>query len=283
MSMEQINVGKLLSAINRAEDIMFLILNEEERKDKLMSRIIYAYLDEDLCNINKELLKKYGYDDVNYDFFMLNQNEIRYDTKVVYKIDTSERIEDILSDFYSNKNRIIKDCDDVISKTLYFSNKYNKFIDELADIMNNDNSLKLSKQFKTTMNRHYDNTIPLDSQKVIYNYICKKNVINYGYIRINIKCDVFKYKKTPVEYWDMFKKRILEKLAEDLLSCANIFNIKTTLVEQKFIINSCSNNKKFRVYNLFKEYRYTCATTKKFIKNNEEAFNSKFATVPEFK
>lgn len=289
--MEQIDVGKLLVGINCSENLMYILSKKQESTEQLISRIIYNYINNDLYAINEYVLTKYGYSNCHYNFFGLNDTKIVYSKKVIYEIKTEDKLEDILADFYSNKARIIKECDEMVEKVVYFSNKYNTFINDLVTVMNNDKSLDLNKQFKITEDIPYD-VVDMKTFKVIkssflnnniYNNICKKNVINYGYVKINIPYTVIKYASSASSYWKLksFRQGVLEDIANNLLVLINIYHTRTSLTEQKFIINNYCDRSKMK--KTFDNYKFTCAATKKFIKNNENAFNNKSMKIPEFK
>lgn len=289
--MEQVDVGKLLVGINCSGNLMYMLSKKQESTEQLISRIIYNYINKDLYAINECVLTKYGYSNCHYNFFGLNDTKIVYNKKVIYEIKTEDKLEDILADFYSNKTRIIKECDEAVEKVVYFSNKYNAFINDLVTVMNNDKSLGLNKQFKITKDRPYD-AVDMKTFEIIkasffdssmYNNICEKNVINYGYVKINIPYTVIKHSSTAASYWKLksFRQEVLENIANNLLKLIDFWRTRTSLTEQKFVINNCGDRSKMK--KIFDNYKFTCAATKKFIKNNENAFNNKSMKIPEFK
>jgi hypothetical protein len=78
-----------------------------------------------------------------------------------------------------------------------------------------------------------------------------------------------------------FRQGVLEDIANELLALIGIYHTRISLTEQKFIINNCCDRNNIK--KTFDNYKFTCAATKKFIKNNENAFNNKSMKIPEFK
>lgn len=277
--MEQIDIGKLLCAINNAESLMFMLLTRKEDRENLISRIVFNYIKPELVKINNEINKNYGYDSKNMYFMLGKQHSISYDNTVVYNIDTDLKLEDILADFYERKELIAKRCNDKFGNILTSSIKYNDFIDKLFVIINNDTSIKLNKPFSIKDEQPSCQNIFEKEKSNIYNTRCRIKTICYNGIRLEADYD---YKLTPNEYWNKYKYMVLSRLALNMLFSISVTDTKLSLTEQKFAINFCKKSNLFRLPDIFSNYKYTCAATKKFLEKNHDVIINKRDMIPEF-
>lgn len=283
MNIEQIDIGRMLCSIDSAESIMYVLFDRTEDKNELISKIIYNYVKKDLDSIGTEIHNKYGYNDARDNYFILNKCCIKYDNEVVYKINVQDKLEDILSDFYTHRNDIIKKCDKKFGSVIEYSKKYNDFVTGLLPIIQNDMANTLNRKFTIISDNPYWSKTYTDDRSTIYTTRCKRNIIVYAGLKMEIDYNQFNCNLSPDNYWERYKGTLLSELADNMLSTIAFFESKFSLKEQKFIINTCSKSKRYRIKSIFSDYKHSCAATNKYLKDNIKAFTKVNCVLPEFK